>query len=603
MISPQNNYLLCYTRIPQDEKLYAPKLAYSMHLAYSKDGVHFESLNHNSGVLFAKATENENRTLQAKSLKNPYLFNMPDGSFGVIAVRIEAYGENDAQSKGCALLFTSTDLLQYEEKGLVDLKGDTFLNDVVCEYDEESKGYVIRWSDEKGNYYQNFLSNFENLNAASVPKKTEPFVLEGVSAEIEGSVPRNVIQVPPEVAHRLNCKLTVPTNVAMKVPDSIAAASEDALRAVRASSVYSDGTTASKTVDWDTAGIDWNQSGTYAISGTIHSDHYAFPAAMNRADPCIAKWNGKYYFIATNDADGNHTLYIRESNTIPGLLSAEEVLILDSNTYEHIGNLLWAPEIHTIEDDVYIFHAASPGEFLHEEAHVMKLRSGGNPMCAADWSMPIRVVKKDGTELCAAGKTISLDMTVIKWNGEVYVSWSERQFVPVDRGAWLYIAKVNPKEPWKLISDPVLLSKPDYGWANNHTYVDEGPFALIRNEKLFLTFSSAMIDTTYVVGLLTANKDADLLDPNSWTKGNYPILTSRSVPGEYGPGHNAYVADDDGVIWNTYHARPGIEAPRCTGIRRVHFDIDGYPVLGMTEEKDLNRDLKNISMNVIVRSE
>lgn len=68
-------------------------------------------------------------------------------------------------------------------------------------------------------------------------------------------------------------------------------------------------------------------------------------------------------------------------------------------------------------------------------------------------------VKKDGTELCEAGKVISLDMTVIHWNGEYYAAWSERQFVPIDLGAWIYIAKLDPKA-WKLTSDPVLLTKP-----------------------------------------------------------------------------------------------------------------------------------------------
>ena len=122
------NYVLCYTRLPQEEVIYSPKLAYSMHLAYSEDGEYFTDLNHNSGVLFAKATDREDGTLNAKSLKNPYIFHMEDGTFGVVAIRTEAYGENDIESKGKVLLFTSLDLLQYKEIGLVDLKGNTYVN-------------------------------------------------------------------------------------------------------------------------------------------------------------------------------------------------------------------------------------------------------------------------------------------------------------------------------------------------------------------------------------------------------------------------------------------------------------------------------------------
>ncbi|OPJ64041.1 family 43 glycosylhydrolase [Clostridium oryzae] len=593
--------LLCYTRKPQDEAIYSAKLAYSMHLAYSEDGKSFKELNHNSGVLFAKATENADGSLNAKSLKQPYIFKMVDGTFGVVAIRTEAGGENDEQSRGKILLFISSDLLQYKEVGLINLGTESFVNDIVCEYDNEKKAYILHWSDEEGKCYRNFVEDMVNIGGVSEPETAEAFALRSINSDIEGIVPRNVINISKEVAQRLILKLTVPTNIKIEVPNKVFVASEEELKAIKATAVYSDGTKTLKKVDWDTSVIEWNKSRNYRIKGKVHQDHYAFPIAINRADPCVGKWNGKYYFIATNDADGNHTLYMREAYTIPELLDAEEVLILDSSTYDGIGGLLWAPEFHVIDDELYIFHAATSGEFFYEESHVMKLRKGGNPMCAKDWSRPHRVVKKDGAYLCEAGKTISLDMTVIKWKGEYYAVWSQRQFLPVDLGAWLYIAKIDSKEPWKLISDPIIISKPEYGWANNHVFVDEGPYALIREEKLFLTFSSALVDSTYVVGLLTAENGADLLKPESWTKTNYPLLTSRSVPGEYGTGHNSYVTDDDGIVWNAYHGRLGIDAPRSSGIRRVHFDIDGYPVLDLTEDKDLNKELAEVSIEVVVK--
>jgi GH43 family beta-xylosidase len=498
-------------------------------------------------------------------------------------------------------LFASKDLLQYEEIGLIDLKTDSFVDDVSCFYDKENKTYVIHWSDGKGNYYKNFISDILNLNGAALPQKAEAFYMEPVCAGIEGVVPRNVIKVSDEIAHRLVCKLTVPSNVRMEVPASVNASSKKDLECVKAVAVYSDGTSAEKLVDWDDSEIDWKTPGKYIAKGIVHQERYVFPIAINRADPCIAKWNGKYYFIATNDADGNHSLYIREADSIPELVNAKEHLLLDSNTYEDIGGLLWAPEFHILGNDLYIFHGATPGEFFREESHIMKLKKGGNPICASDWSRPQRVLKKDGTYLCEAGKTISLDMTTFEWDGQHYVVWSQREFLPVDLGAWLYIAKIDPNEPWKLTTDPVVLTKPYYGWENNHTFVVEGPFPLIRGDKLFLTFSGAAIDATYCVGLLAADKGADLLNPENWQKLNYPLLTSRSMPGEYGPGHNSYVVDDNGVYWNAYHARPGVEGPRSSGLRRVHFDIDGYPVLDLPEYRDINNQLARVSMEVVVK--
>jgi len=595
-------YIMCYTRKPQDEMIYSSRLAFSMHLAYSEDGKNYEALNHNSGVLFAKATENEDNTLNAKSLKCPFIFSMENSMYGVLAVRTDAEGGNDAESRGKVLFFATKDFLQYQEVGLIDLNTDDYVQDVACIYDAGSKEYIIFWCDEQQRWYRNVVTDLFTLKGSNRNICNEQIAIHSVDTGIEGIVPRNSLRIPEHIGKRLKYKLSTPFNTAVEVPEEVIASSRQELKGVKVRAIYNDGTAADKTVDWDDSNVDWNRPGTYQISGTIHQDHYEFPVAVNRADPCITKWNGKYYFIATNDEDKNHTLYIREADSIPELVGAKEILLLDSDTYPHIKGLLWAPEFHVIEDDLYIFHGATSSEFFYEESHLMKLKRGGNPANREDWSAPQRILKKDGSYLCEEGKVISLDMTVIRQNNEYYAAWSQRQFLPVDTGAWLYIARLDKDEPWKLATDPVVISKPDYGWANNHTFVDEGPYALITDKKIFLTFSSALVDATYVVGLLTADPGSDLLDPKSWTKLNYPLLTSRSVPGEFGPGHNSYVTDDDGIIWNAYHARPGVDGPRSSGIRRVHFDIDGYPVLDLTERMDLDPKLKKVSTRIVVKA-
>ncbi|MDE6640610.1 MAG: family 43 glycosylhydrolase [Acetatifactor sp.] len=607
-------YLLNYTRQPMDEMIYGPRLAYSMHLAVSMDGKEYWALNHNSGVLFVKATENEDGSLNPKSLKNPWLFVLPDHRFGVAAVRIEGDGGDDEESRGCVVLFTSKDLLEYEEIGLLKL-GTEYIDRISCSGDAENGNIRLVWQERTGNCFTAGMHRLEDLQLANMPEPHGAFSPEScLSGEgiqddvgIEGAVPHNRIEIPGETADRLCKKLLTPVNTGIRFPEQIEITGQaettgwEKLRQYRAEAVYSDGSCALKSVDWDLSRVDFGKKGVYGIQGKVHQEHFGFPVAYNRADPCICRWNGKYYFIATNDADNNHTLYVREADTLPGLTEAEERLILDSSTYPGIGGLLWAPEFHEINGKLYIFHAATPGEFFWEESHVMELREGGNPACRDDWSEPKRVVRRDGSDICEAGKEITLDMTCFQWQGEWYAVWSQRQFLPKDLGAWLYIAKLNPEEPWKLLSDPVVLSKPEYGWANNHTFVDEGPFALIRGDKLYLTFSSAAVDASYVVGLLTAEKGGDLLDVHSWKKKNHPILTSRSVEGEFGTGHNAYVEDEDGTIWNTYHARPGVDGVRSSGIRRVHFDIDGEPVLDLTEEKDLKEEYRTVSTKLVIK--
>lgn len=49
--------VLCYTRTPMADEIYAEKLAYSMHLALIEEDGEIIALNHNSGILYAKATQ------------------------------------------------------------------------------------------------------------------------------------------------------------------------------------------------------------------------------------------------------------------------------------------------------------------------------------------------------------------------------------------------------------------------------------------------------------------------------------------------------------------------------------------------------------------
>ena len=590
--------VLCYTRHPEEDAVYSAKLAYSMHLAVNLGTGHFEPLNHNGGVLYVKATQNEDGTLNAMSLKNPWLFKDKGDSYGVIAERIEAFGKEDTSSKGKLVYFVSKDLLSYEERPLIEIPEEEYVEDAICEYVEELGEYIVSWTNGSGASYQLTIEALEDISASTEKQEIQALKVDFPQTAIKGAIPRNILEIPKETALRLYHKLTVPVNVANEVPELVKVSSLEDMKKVKAVARYSDGSSVLKPVDWRLDEVDFTKAGTYEITGRVHQEHYEFPIAVHRADPCVARWQGKYYYIATNDADGNHTLYIREADTIPGLVNAPEILLLDTKTYAHIGNLLWAPEFHIIKGKLYIFHAATPGEFVHEQSHVMMLKENGNPMNREDWTMPQRVIRKDGSMLYDQG--ITLDMTVFELNDNYYAMWSQRQFTPVDQGAWLYIAQINPEEPWKLITDPVLISMPEYGWANNHTFVDEGPFALITDQKLFVTFSSAAVDSTYVVGLLTAELDADPLNPSSWTKCNYPLMSCRTKEGEYGTGHNAYIEDEDGLIWNTYHAKVGVDGPRSTGFRRVHFDVEGYPVLEMTAEKDLKEELAEVKLKVTV---
>ena len=75
--------MLCYTRQPKEDILYANRLAYSMHLAWESETGAYIPFHHNEGILYAKATQDmQTGVLCAKSLKNPWIFHTEGGSYG-----------------------------------------------------------------------------------------------------------------------------------------------------------------------------------------------------------------------------------------------------------------------------------------------------------------------------------------------------------------------------------------------------------------------------------------------------------------------------------------------------------------------------------------
>ena len=83
--------------------------------------------------------------------------------------------------------------------------------------------------------------------------------------------------------------------------------------------------------------------------------------------------------------------------------------------------------------------------------------------------------------------------------------------------------------------------------------------------------------TTGALYFFFKDKD-DLLNVVNWRKKSFPIHTSYTIPGEYGPGHNSFFTDDNGNVYIVYHAKEALkDAPRCTGIKLMDFDEDGEP--------------------------
>ena len=598
--------LLVYTRLPEEEA-YSASLAGSVHFAYSRDGVFYEPLNQNYGILFPSATIRQPNTLNEKALRNPFIFHTKEGEFGILAVRINADGSEDDESRGKILIWTSEDLIRFDEKGLFDLGIDMIVASAVCRYDAALRQYIISWQDKAGRYYQNTLINLNSPDKISAARSGDAFSYAAEVSGPEGAVNGNILDVDASFGEDLLLRWSPLENIAVHVPKTAIVSSKEELNAVTATAVYTDGSTAPKQVRWESGDIDFKTPGIYSVSGTVFQPEYPFPLAKGYADPDILHWNGKYYFLATNDNMNFIGLYVREADTVEGLFNgAPEHLILDKDEKRGFLQTFWAPEFHIIGGELYILFAVS-GVKWGPQCHMMKLKKGGKITDAASWETPVRVQRMDGRSLADGTEDITLDMNHFHVGGKDYLTWSYRIWTgkPHDSGSMIYIAETSPEAPWKLISEPVLLTRPVYGWENiHHTINNEGPYAFVANGTVYLTYSGgAAGGYSYAVGLLTAKADADLLDPSVWNKRCTPVMSYYSAE-EFGPGHNAFFVDESGNLMITFHAEESYIKDgglRCSGMRRVHFDIHGNPRFDMTPKRDLNPQLCQVTLRVVVK--
>lgn len=133
-------------------------------------------------------------------------------------------------------------------------------------------------------------------------------------------------------------------------------------------------------------------------------------------------------------------------------------------------------------------------------------------------------------------------------------------------------------------------NRPDYDWERHGFWVNEGPAVIQKDGKVFMTYSASDTGVHYCMGMMTADADADLLDPLSWKKERYPVLTSSEKAGIYGPGHNSFTKDEAGDDIMVYHARteteivgnPLYNPNRHAMLMKIRWQ-DDRPVFGFDE--------------------
>src|SRR6185312_13786563 len=112
--------LLAGTRHPDDDPaVYAPRIAFSLHLALATPDGAVTRLNDDRGVLFPRAVATEHLDIhRVRTLTDPWVFAVP-GGYAVVASPALPDGTPEPSADSAVLLFQSPDLIRYDEIGLV----------------------------------------------------------------------------------------------------------------------------------------------------------------------------------------------------------------------------------------------------------------------------------------------------------------------------------------------------------------------------------------------------------------------------------------------------------------------------------------------------
>lgn len=299
------------------------------------------------------------------------------------------------------------------------------------------------------------------------------------------------------------------------------------------------------------------------------------PLVRQRADAQIHKHDdGYYYFTAT--VPEYDRLILRRSRTLAGLQTAGEAVVWKRPLSGRMGGYIWAPEIHHFDGQWHLyFGAGDKDEPFRVRLHVIS-SPDANPLTGR-WTKPVPV------EL--PWDTFNLDATTFAHKGTRYFCWAQKE-PGIDTNSNLYLAPLAT--PSRLASEPARLTVPVYDWETVKYKVAEAPALLARNGRLFLTYSASATDANYCLGLLTADENANIMDPSSWRKSPQPVFRSSPRNKVWGPGHNSFTTDEQGRDILVYHGRDYKEIEgnslfdpnRHTRIQPFGYRSDGVPDFG-----------------------
>jgi GH43 family beta-xylosidase len=271
------------------------------------------------------------------------------------------------------------------------------------------------------------------------------------------------------------------------------------------------------------------------------------PLLDNGPDPWVIWYKGFYFY--SNSSGSNLTL--RKTDDITDLRHAEKKIVWTPEPGHPWSKEIWAPELHRWDNKWYIYFAADAGDNASHRIYVVE-----NPN-----DDPIQGIWTLKGEINDPTNRWAIDATTFELHDQHYLVWSGWK-ADHDGEQDLFIAHMS--NPWTIDSPRTQISTPTYPWElhgdlpGRHVNVNEGPEFIAHNNKMFIVFSASGCWTdNYALGALEAATNADPLNAASWTKIDYPLLSTDPSAPAFSPGHNGFFKSPNGKEdWIIYHANP-----------------------------------------------
>jgi len=279
-------------------------------------------------------------------------------------------------------------------------------------------------------------------------------------------------------------------------------------------------------------------------------------------DPYCEFFDGNYYLTTTQ----GDAVRMWKSPTLGGLKTAKPVTVWqDTDPGRSRG--IWAPEFHFITNHWYLYYTATSADGTDANHRLFVLESAGRD--------PLGPYHFKSRLFNPANDQYAIDATVFAnpGDGNWYCLWAARP------GHVLTIGRLA--NPWTLEGPCVVIPASGFGCSE----VREGPQVLCHNDKIFLVYSAC--DTgkpDYKLGMLIAETNSDLMNPQSWKQYPTPVFERSDRNGVFGPGHNGFFRSPDGTEdWIIYHAKTNsiyTYKGRQTRAQKFTWNADGTPNFG-----------------------